>query len=100
MMEHGIDDCKRYSRQCIHDNVSKCSVHLLEEINVLIVKLVHKTIGKTTGTLKCRSDSKVAKTNVHYPTDLSLLSDATRCLITVSLKVSMLHTMRKNNDLI
>ncbi|MCY4172050.1 MAG: hypothetical protein OXF08_10720 [Bacteroidetes bacterium] len=80
--------------------MSKCSVHLLEEINVLIVKLVHKTIGKTTGTLKCRSDSKVAKTNVHYPTDLSLLSDATRCLITVSLKVSMLHTMRKNNDLI
>ena len=88
IMGHGADDFKRYSRQCIHDNVSKCSIQLLEEINVLIVKLGHKVVGQTGGTLKCRSDSKVVKTNVHYPTDLSLLWDATRCLIVLSLKWS------------
>lgn len=83
MMGHGSEDPKRYSRQCIHDNVSKCSVELLEQINALIVKLGHRTVGKTQGTMKCRSDSKVVKTNVHYPTDLSLLWDSTRCLIRV-----------------
>jgi len=85
MMGHGSEDSKRYSRQCIHDNVSKCSVELLQQINALIVNLDHRTVRKTQGTMKCRSDSKVVKINVHYPTDLSLLWDSTRCLIRVCL---------------
>ena len=69
---------------------------------MLIVKLGHKVIGKTGGTLKCRSDSKVAKTNVHYPTDLSLLWDATPCLIVLSLKWSSFFGLmgwRQNKNL-
>ncbi len=76
MMGHGREDPKQYSRQCIHDNVSKCSVERLTQINAWIVKLGHRTIGKTGGTMKCRSDSKVVTTNVHDPTDLSLLWDS------------------------
>lgn len=72
--DHGVADTLPAMLEYFHESQDRL---------VLIVKLGHRMVGKTQGTLKCRSDSKVVKTDVHYPTDLNLLWDSTRCLIRV-----------------
>ena len=82
MLGHGDEDRFRYNRQTIQDNVSALSPELLDQVNQLIVELGHNVVGHEEGaTLKGRCDSKVVKTNVHYPTDVNLLWDALRCLL-------------------
>ena len=56
---------------------------MIVEGMMLMIKLgiSHQVIGKTGSALKCQSGSKVAKINVHFPTDLSQLWDTVRCLI-------------------
>ena len=50
-------------------------------VNHLIVKSSHTVVGKKPSEpLRGRCDSFVAETNVHYPTDVSLLWDAMRCM--------------------
>ena len=54
---------------------------LLEEVNQLVVESGHKVAGKEPDEiLRGRCDSFVVETNVHYPTDVSLLQDAMRCM--------------------
>ncbi len=75
-------DDYQYELQTIVDNVSLMSPELLAEVNQLIVESGHAVARKKPGApLAGRCDSFVAKTDVHYPTDVSLLWDAMRCLI-------------------
>ena len=75
-------DDYQYELQTIVDNVSLMSPELLVEVNQLIVESGHAVARKKPGApLAGRCDSFVAKTDVHYPTDVSLLWDAMRCLI-------------------
>ena len=55
---------------------------LLGKVNQLIVESGHSVVGKKPGEpLRGRCDSFVVETNVNYPTDVSLLRDALRCML-------------------
>ena len=71
-------DTYHYSIQTIEDNVKLFTPEILDAINDIEVKAGHKLVGKKTEELKCRCDSFVVETDVHYPTDINLLFDAMR----------------------
>ena len=72
---------KLYHNQTLVDNVSLLNPELLGKVNHLIVESGHTVVGKKPGEpLRGRCDSFVVETNVRYPTDVSLLWDATRCM--------------------
>ena len=68
--------------QTLVDNVSLLTPELLGKVNLLIVESGHTVVGKKPGEpLRGRCDSFVVETNVHYPTDVSLLRDAILCML-------------------
>ena len=79
---HISEDDYLYHYQTLVDNVSLLTPKLLGKVNQLIVQAGHTVVGKMPGApLRGRCDSFVAETNVHYPTDVNLLKDATRCML-------------------
>lgn len=71
-------DLTQYPLQTIKDNVSLLTQELLMEINELVVNAGHNLVKKKDEELRAKCDSFVVETNVHYPTDINLLFDATR----------------------
>ena len=70
-------DEQRYHCQTLVDNVSLLSPGLLVGVNHLIVESGHAVARKKPGApLRGRCDSFVVETDVHHPTDVSLLRDA------------------------
>jgi len=87
---HGdLDGQKKYSLTTLKDNIRLLTADLLDEINTLVVthgqNIIHPY--STNNALNCRGDSYVAKTNVHYPTDINLLYDAVRKIIEIVAQV-------------
>jgi len=89
MLGHGIvDKDYYYALQTLKDNISLFTVEVLDEINQVVVKHGHKLAGKKQDEpLKGRCDSFVVETDVHYPTDINLLFDAIRKVITLIARV-------------
>ncbi len=83
MLAHGdFADDSRYELQTLIDNVSLLTPELLSAVGKLVVDSGHAVAGKKPGEpLRGRCDSFAVETDVHYPTDVSLLWDAMRCLI-------------------
>ncbi|MDM8538965.1 ISNCY family transposase [Desulfobacterales bacterium HSG17] len=75
---------QRYALQTIKDNVSLLTPQHLDRINQVVVTTGHKLIGHADQPLKGRCDSFVVETDVHYPTDINLLWDAIRKVITLT----------------
>jgi len=69
---------KVHSLQTIKDNVRMLTPEILNQINLIVVNHGHEIISKKQEILTGKCDSFVVKTNVHFPTDISLLYDATR----------------------
>ena len=71
-------DKKEQVQQSVIDNVSLLTEDILEEINRVVVTCGHHAVKKNRpeDPLRCRTDSAVAKTHVHWPTDVNLLWDA------------------------
>ncbi|MEO6904997.1 MAG: ISNCY family transposase [Ginsengibacter sp.] len=90
MLGHGIFDKEgNYELQTIKDNVSLLMPELLDEINQIVVRAGHQLVKKKeTYPLHGRSDSFVVETHVHFPTDINLLLDAMRKVITLSADLS------------
>ncbi len=90
MLGHGImDDDYMYPLQTLKDNISLFTPEVLERINAVVVKAGHKLIGKKKEEdIKGRCDSYVVETEVHYPTDINLLYDAIRKVITLIARLS------------
>ena len=62
---------------------------ILDKINDIVIEAGHKLLmKKKTEELKCRCDSFVVETDVHYPTDINLLFDAMRKIITLVARAS------------
>ena len=84
----GISDDDRersWPLQTLKDNVSMFTPEVADRINQVVVRAGHEAVGKgKEEVLKGRCDSFVAETDVHYPTDISLLSDAVRKIITLT----------------
>ena len=89
-----MDQHDRYSLQSLKDNVSLLTEDALNKINIVIVQLGHKTLdARLTKQLNIKTDSFVVKSNVHYPTDTSLLFDAMRYLI------NLIGTLANKHDI-
>ena len=87
MLGHGIaDENYRYCLQTLKDNVSLFTPEILDRLNQIIVKGGHSVlIGKKNEELELngRCDSFVLETDVHFPTDINLLFDAIRKVVTL-----------------
>jgi IS5 family transposase len=105
MMGHGPMDKDieaKYSLQALKDNVSLFTPEILERINQIVVEAGHNLLNKGKGkgkknekngelnlksdsTLKlhARCDSFVVETDVHFPTDINLLFDGFRKMVTL-----------------
>ena len=90
MLGHGDwSDDYQYSLQSIKDNLMLLTPEILDQINQEVIKAGHTLVKKNqkdgaTEKLRGRCDSFVLETNVHFPTDISLLFDAVRKSITES----------------
>jgi len=68
-----------YELQTIKDNLNLFTPELLDRINQVVIHAGHQTLKKKPDdSLAARCDSFVVKTDVHFPTDISLLWDAIR----------------------
>ena len=84
MLGHGlVDEERRYRLQTIKDNVRRLTPEVLDGINQIVVKAGHRELGVEDEPLAGRCDSFVVETDVHYPTDINLLDDAMRKVITL-----------------
>lgn len=86
MLGHGILDIdKRYPRQTLCDNIRWFTPEILDSINRLVVEEGHRVLGVSAeDALHARCDSFVVETDVHYPTDINLLWDASRKALQLS----------------
>lgn len=85
VLGHGEYDRSLYHFQTLKDNVSRLTPELLDEINQLIVDAGHVLVKKKDDeALRGRCDSFVVETDVHFPTDINLLYDAMRRVITLT----------------
>ncbi len=85
MLGHNwLDDHHKYKLQTLKDNVSLLTPEILDRINHVVVEAGHSIVKKKDDEkLRGRCDSFVVETNVHYPTDINLLFDAMRVIITL-----------------
>jgi hypothetical protein len=74
---------EKYALQTLKDNISLFTPEHIDQINQVVVKTGHKLLGYDTQSLKGRCDSFVVETDVHYPTDINLLWDAIRKIISL-----------------
>ena len=85
MLGHGlVDEDGQYRLQTIKDNVRLFTPEILDGINQIVVKAGHRELGAEEAPLAGRCDSFVVETDVHFPTDINLLSDAIRKVIGLS----------------
>lgn len=82
IMEIGEFDETEFSWKRIRDNVCLLQPATIEEISQLIVGEGHKLVPEAVKTM--RADSFVIETNIHYPTDSSLIVDGIRKIIELS----------------
>ena len=92
VLGHGPFDDKNYNYQTLVDNVSLFTPELLDKINQVVVSGGHALVKKKEGeALRGRCDSFVVETDVHYPTDINLLNDAMRKVITLTAQLCEEH---------
>jgi len=85
VLGHGEFNDEYYHYQTLVDNVSLVTPELLDKINQVVVNAGHVLIKKKEGeALRGRCDSFVVETDVHFPTDINLLCDAMRKVITLT----------------
>lgn len=83
-------DDKRFALQTLKDNLALFTPALLARINQAVVLAGYALLGKknTPAPAAGRCDSFVVETNVHFPTDINLLYDALRVLISLCAQFS------------
>ncbi len=88
ILGHGMFDETEYHFQTLKDNVSLLTPELLDKINALLVASGHALVKKKDDeALRGRCDSFVVETNVHFPTDISLLFDAIRKVVQLTARL-------------
>ncbi len=84
MLLHSPEDNYRYALQTLKDNISLFTPEVQDRINVIIVKHGHEIVGKEPEEeLFGSCDSFPVLTDVHFPTDINLLWDAMRKIVTI-----------------
>lgn len=92
MLGHGTFDTDAYHFQTLKDNVALLTPELLDKINHVVVSAGHVVVKKKEGeALRGRCDSFVVETDVHFPTDISLLFDAMRRVVELTARLCEDH---------
>lgn len=81
-------DPSEYTVQTVKDNLRLFTPEVLGRINEVVVRSGHELVKKKDSRkysekLSARVDSFVVETDVHYPTDVNLLLDAIRKVVTI-----------------
>ena len=76
------DEDTSFDWRRIQDNLIKIRPETIERINHLIVAEGHRLVPDAAETV--RADSFVAKTNIHYPTESSLIRDGLRKILQIA----------------
>jgi len=89
MLGHArMDATSQYELQTLKDNISLFTPEILDKINQIVVKYGHQIAGKKKlEKLTGSCDSFVVETDVHYPTDINLLFDAIRKMVTLMMYI-------------
>lgn len=77
---------ERFAEKTVHENVAKLRPGTLEQIAYVIAEAGHELAPQASQAV--RGDSFVVQTNIHYPTDSSLLLDGIRTLTTLSKRLA------------
>jgi transposase, IS5 family len=89
-----FDADKRYRLQTLKDNLKLFTPAIMERISTEVIRAGYQLLDIDIHALiRGRCDSFVLKTNVHFPTDTSLLHDAIRILIRLCVKWSLQHAL-------
>jgi len=90
MLGHGLFDMDaRYPRQTLCDNIRWFTPEILDKINKVVVEAGHRVLGiEPQEPLIARCDSFVVETDVHFPTDINLLWDASRKVLQLTHRLS------------
>lgn len=86
---------EQWALETIEENVRLLTPEIIDQINQLVVQAGHVLVKKKDEeevVLNGRCDSFVVETNVHFPTDISLLYDASRKIIKLMMKNSSKST--------
>ncbi len=91
ILGHGLLDMEtRYPRQTLCDNIRWFTPEILDKINKVVVEAGHRVLGLAPDApLTARCDSFVVETDVHFPTDINLLWDAARKVLTLTHRLSV-----------
>jgi IS5 family transposase len=82
-----FDSNKRYRLQTLKDNIKLFTPEIMGRISTEVIRAGYQLLDLDIHQLiRGRCDSFVLKTNVHFPTDISLLFDATRVMIRICVK--------------
>ena len=91
------EDETHYALQTLRDNLRLFTPEIMDRINLVVVNAGHQALKKSPedveDALNGRCDSFVVETNVHFPTDISLLSDAVRKIIGISIELANLNSL-------
>lgn len=86
------DNHVRFDWRRIRDNIDWLRPETIRKINELIVAEGHRLVPEAAKAV--RGDSFVAETNIHYPTDSSLIGDGLRKILQLGAALAVLLCMR------
>ena len=84
----GWCDDQTFDWRCRRDNICLLSPDTIERVNHLIVAEGHRLVPEAAETV--RGDSFVPATNIHYPTDSSLIGDGLRTIVPLAVRLARL----------
>jgi hypothetical protein len=73
----------------LQDNLTKLRPETLKKLNALVVTAGHQLAPAAIAAV--RGDTFVVETNIHYPTESSLIRDGLRKVVTLAAALAMLH---------
>lgn len=88
MMQVGLWDEESFSWKRIHANLCRLRPETIERVNHLIVGEGHRLAP--TAAEKVRGDSFVCETNIHYPTESSLIVDGLKKILQLAPRLGVL----------
>ena len=92
VLGHGPFSDAYYEYETVKDNARLITPELMDAINQVVVNTGHVELKKKdVEALRGRCDSFVVKTDVHFPTDINLLYDGMRKVITLTARLCEQH---------
>ena len=78
---------ERFQESTLHENISQLQPETLEKIAYMIAEQGQQLVPEAAK--KVRGDSTVVQTNIHYPTDSSLLWDGVRKILILAKRLAL-----------